>query len=179
MTEEVYLNFYRRRHRHHVGVEIADFRGTPLQLAERAIDAKKRNERDAKRSRGRAHDEVWCVFDVDAHPNLDAAMANARDHGIKLAVSNPCLELWFLLHFEDQTAYLDRKQANSSANHHLSRGKSLTPDDLKALDESYDFARQRARKLDQKHHGDGSGTHANPSSGVWRIVDSIAEQGVD
>ncbi|HEX7060054.1 MAG TPA: RloB family protein [Solirubrobacterales bacterium] len=175
VTEEEYLNFYRRRHRRIVNVEIPDFRGGPLQLVEHAIDAKRRNERDAKRGRGRAHDEVWCVFDVDEHPDLNRAMSLARDHGIKLAISSPCLELWFLLHFEDQTAYLDRAQAQSSAKRHLRSGKSLSRTALEALDERYEIARDRAQKLDTKHRGDDSRPHTSPSSGIWRLVDSISE----
>lgn len=175
VTEEEYLNFYRRRHRRTVNVEIPKFRGGPLQLVEHAIDAKRRNERDAKRGRGRAHDEVWCVFDVDEHPNLNQAISLARDHEIKLAISSPCLELWFLLHFEYQTAHLDHTQAQASAKQHLGGDKSLSRTALEALDERYDTARDRAQKLDAKHHGDGSRSHASPSSGIWKLVDSISE----
>lgn len=175
VTEEEYLNFYRRRHRRTVNVEIPEFRGGPLQLVEHAIDAKRRNEREARRGRGRAHDEVWCVFDVDKHPDLNQAISLARDHGIKLAISSPCLELWFLLHFEKQTAHLDHTQVQSSAKRHLKCGKSLSQPALAALDERYDTARDRAQKLDTKHRGDESGPHANPSSGIWKLVDSISE----
>jgi hypothetical protein len=45
------------------------------------------------------------MFDRDEHPNFARAIDLADRHGIKLAMSNPCLELWFILHFEDQTAY--------------------------------------------------------------------------
>ena len=43
-------------------------------------------------------DEVWCIFDRDLHPNFNASIQTARDRGYRLAVSNPCFELWLWLH---------------------------------------------------------------------------------
>jgi hypothetical protein len=49
-------------------------------------------------------DEYWAVFDVDrqASPQnirgLTEAMQNANNRGQRLAGSNPCFELWLLLH---------------------------------------------------------------------------------
>jgi hypothetical protein len=50
-------------------------------------------------------DEVWCVFDVDEHPKLAEARDQANANGIQLAVSNPCFELWLLLHFQEHRAH--------------------------------------------------------------------------
>ncbi|MGH3940412.1 MAG: RloB family protein, partial [Pseudonocardiaceae bacterium] len=58
----------------------------------------------------------WCVFDVEwpkNHPNLKQAIQLARDHNIRLAISNPCFELWLILHFEDQTAFLNTDEAET------------------------------------------------------------------
>jgi hypothetical protein len=175
VTEEEYLIHYHRHHRSKVNIEIPEFYGTPLSLVKQAVDAKKRNERDEKRGKGRAHDEVWCVFDVDKHPDLKEAASLARDHGIKLAISNPCLELWFLLHFEPHTAYIESHKAQAAAEKHTKCKKSLSKEALGALDEKYELAKDRARKLDEKHAGDESAfPENNPSSGVWKIVDSIS-----
>lgn len=48
-------------------------------------------------------DEVWCVFDLDDFDVVDALKLAGRG-GIRLAISNPCFELWLLLHFENCTA---------------------------------------------------------------------------
>lgn len=98
----------------------------------------------------------------------------AREHGIHLAISNPCIELWFLLHFEDQTAYIERRQAQSLAKEQLGCDKRLDDVALEALQQGFGEAKERAQRLDVKHEGDGSGVNANPSSGTWRLVDSIA-----
>lgn len=115
-TEDLYLTYWRRRYRDRVRVEIDPFRGGPLQLVEKAVEAKRIEALDARKGRGRPHDQIWCVFDRDEHPHFPKAIALAGSHGINLAISNPCLELWFILHFEDQIAYLERQAAQSRAS---------------------------------------------------------------
>lgn len=174
VTEETYLTYWHRRFRASVNVEIHEFHGTPAALVRRAADAKAANERAERKGRGRTHDEVWCVFDVDEHPHLADAIEMAAANGIRVAISNPCIELWFLLHFADQTAYLSRHEAQARAKTHLGAGKGLDGATLELLASRYLDARSRAQQLDTKHEGDGTPAPANPSSGAWRIVDAIA-----
>ena len=54
---------------------------------------------------------VWAVFDVDEHKDLDAALARARDNSIPVSLSDPCFELWGLLHVDSCDAPMSRKQA--------------------------------------------------------------------
>ena len=176
VTEEVYLLHWWRKNRAGVSVEIDDFHGTPLPLVERAVEAKKKGEREEKGGRGVAHNEVWCVFDVDEHPHLERALHLARDNGINVAISSPCIELWFQLHFEDQTAYIERGDAQRAVKENLYPGKSPPKSALKTMDETYDMAKGRARALEEKHRGDGTPAPGNPSSRVWKIVDSIRSQ---
>jgi RloB-like protein len=172
-TEDSYLTYWRRRYRDRVLVEIDPFRGGPLQLVEQAVEAKRIEAREAKRGRGRPHNQVWCVFDRDEHPNFAKAIDLANRNDIKLAISNPCMELWFILHFEDWPAYLERQVAQHRAAELLGCSKVLTDAALNALAERYDQARKRAMKLDEKHAGDGSPPGSNPSSGMWRLIDLI------
>lgn len=176
VTEEEYLTHYRRLHRRNTTVQIDPFRGGPLQLVQQAVKAKKAEERAAKR-RGRAHDEVWCAFDVDQHPNLDEAIALAAENGVNVALSNPCLELWFLLHFAAQTAYIERHEAQHRAKEELKCGKRLVPEALARLEGAYETAKERAIALDTMHRGNGTPAPGNPSSGMWSLVDSISSAG--
>lgn len=84
--------------------------GVPKTLVERATEMKKAGEREAntKKDEYLRYDEVWCVFDIDDHPKIADARQQARDNGIDLAISNPCFELWVLLHFQDQRAHISR-----------------------------------------------------------------------
>jgi len=172
-TEEAYLISWYRRYRTQVRVTIADAHGVPSTLVDHAIAAKRQAEREERRGGGAAWNEIWCVFDENSHPNLHDTIARAEANGINLAVSSPCIELWFILHFEDQTAYIDRHRAQSRARELLGCGKALDEAALDALHERHDDAAQRAVALDAKHAGDGSPPRSNPSSGLWRLVDRI------
>lgn len=174
VTEEIYLKDWHRRFRGQVNVQIHEFHGTPMALVERAVSAKAVEAKEARRNRGRAHDEVWCVFDVDEHPLLPEACALAAAEGIRLAITNPCIELWFLLHFVDQTAFIDRHAAQKAAAGHLHCDKKLTQGALDVLAEHFEAAKMRAETLEKKHHLDATPSPGNPSSGVWRVVDAIS-----
>lgn len=174
-TEEIYLVDWHRRRRERVRVTIDPFRGGPLQLVEHAVEAKRAEAHDARRGRGRPHDQIWCVFDRDEHPNFTQALDLASRNGVGLAVSNPCVELWFLLHFQNQTAFIDRHDAQRTAAMLLDSGKVLTPAANESLVERYGEAKSRAIELDEKHRNDGSPPGSNPSSGMWKVVDEIRD----
>lgn len=172
-TEEGYLVHWWRAHRDQVTVTIDDFHGGPLPLVDRAVAAKRSEASEERRGRGRSHDEVWCVFDRDEHPSVPQALVKAAANGIGVALSNPCIELWFVLHFADQAAHLERDEAQSRSKELLGCEKTLTSRALAELDARFEDARARAVKLDEKHTGDGSPRQSNPSSNVWELVDRI------
>jgi hypothetical protein len=174
-TEDGYLVYWRREFRDTAVVTVDDFHGGPLQLVDRAVEAKRREAREQRRSQGKAHDEVWCVFDRDEHPNFAQALDKAGANGIGVAISNPCIELWFVLHFADQTAFLERGDAQHRSRELLGCEKVLTPDALEHLGQRYEDARKRAQDLDTKHEGDGSPPRSNPSSSLWKLIDRIRD----
>ncbi len=175
VTEPRYITDWHRRHRENAIVTIEPVATAPLQSVHRAVEAKRVDARQARRDKGRPYDEIWCVFDVDAHPDLRTAEDLARRHGINLAVSNPCIELWFVLHFREQTGHIDRAAAQALSAELLGCGKTLTDEALAALWEQTSAARDRAHRLDVKHKGDGSPHGSNPSSGLWKLLDALAE----
>lgn len=172
-TEPGYLRHWHRLHRERVIVTIDPFHGPPLQLVEKAIARKAAELRDTRRGRGAAYDEYWCVFDVDEHPNIARALQLAKAKEINVALSNPCIELWFVLHFHDQHASIHRADAQRTSADLLNCAKTLTPAALDQLVAHYENARQRAWDLDKKHALDGSPASSNPASDVWCLVDQI------
>ncbi|MYE10378.1 MAG: RloB domain-containing protein [Gammaproteobacteria bacterium] len=119
-------------------------------------------------------DEVWCVFDRDQHPHIENAIDEARAVGVEVAVSNPCVEVWLILHVEDRTAYIDRKEAqNRCTELGLTDGKSIRDTGATRLRDGYDEAKGRAQALRYSHLQHGDPSWANPSSGLWRLVDRL------
>jgi len=174
-TEIQYLNHWYRLNRASVLVTFGDFHGTPLPLVEHAVARKSTDEREERKGRGTAPAETWCIFDTDEHPSIPEALDLAAKGGVSVAVSNPCLELWFLIHFQDQTAWIHRHSAQSATGRFLSAGKSLTPGDLTKLQARHSEARSRAQALAVMHERNGNASSENPSSSVWRLVDSIVQ----
>jgi hypothetical protein len=88
-TEPIYLTHWYRAYRERVIVAIDGFHGTPLQLVERAAERRTADLREARRGRGDAYSDYWCVFDIDEHPHVERALELAGESGINVAVSNP------------------------------------------------------------------------------------------
>ncbi len=57
------------------------------------------------------YDEIWCVFDREGVRNkpasYDEAVDKAKANKLKLAISAPCFELWYLLHYKYTTRSFD------------------------------------------------------------------------
>ena len=58
-------------------------------------------------------DIIWCVFDRDDNTNamLSKAKQMAIKEGYQIAFSNPSFEVWFLLHFNNQTTPVENCEA--------------------------------------------------------------------
>ncbi|WP_419839403.1 RloB family protein [Candidatus Poriferisodalis sp.] len=174
VTEPVYLNAFAalpeiRR------VAALDVRGMgydPHRLVAEAKQAR-RSEPGARESRT----EYWCVFDVEApepHQGLRDAVQMARDNGIGVAVSNPCFELWLILHHAEHTRWLDTEEAQSLRRHSDgSTGKGL---DTVEYMQRRKTAAGRARQLAEMHERDGSSFPGdNPSSGIFRLLEAVEQ----
>lgn len=76
----------------------------PISIVDRAIQLRdERAERARKSPLLVPYDAVWCVIDVEQYglnPSLPRAIGKAATRAIGVALSNPCFEYWYLLHFE-------------------------------------------------------------------------------
>ena len=117
------------------------------------------------------------MFDTDEHENLPHAIEDARQSAILVAVSNPCFELWLVLHAREQTAYIDRHDVQRLSNElGLSDGKGIAATARNTLVDVFQTAKERARHLDQRHAGNNSPARSNPSTDVWRLVDQLRDR---
>lgn len=172
-TEPGYLHALRKKFRPPLVEIVIEGHGEdPKALVERAV-LRKREERRS-RDPEKSFDEIWCVFDVDEHARLADARQQARDNGIELAVSNPCFELWALLHFQDQTAFVDREKVRSSLKKHLPDYRKALPFDQ--MRPGYEEAVRRAEHLDRRCEERGC-PGDNPSTGVHRLTELIHQEG--
>lgn len=115
------------------------------------------------------YDETWCVFDADEF-ELGSVAARAAEAGIRLAVSNPCFELWLVLHHDEHHAVV-------SADKISERLKQLVPRYDKTRLRFQDFATgvEMAAARAQKLEPSGDRHEVNPSTGMWRLVERIVQ----
>lgn len=173
VTERGYLKAFQHKVKsRRVHVELPDEPGVPLTVVKTAIRRSQEADLDAQRAKddNLRFDAVWGVVDVDQHPDLAQAIELARSSGIALAISNPCFELWALLHFEEQHAHIERHVAASRLRRHCKDyEKALPCDDLLP---NYATAVERAKQLSEEalHHEEPG---RNPTTDVYLLTELI------
>jgi hypothetical protein len=174
-TEPGYFN--ELRHTERIPIELVTRSGgVPKTLVQRAVELKNVAEKEAKSRKddNLLYDEVWCVFDIDEHPAVPDARQQARDNGIELAISNPCFELWILLHFRNQRAHIGRAVVRRECAKYLPGYEKKVP--FTKLHPNYDEAVQRALDLDAWQQTRGA-QGSNPSTGVHKLTEKIKSFG--
>jgi hypothetical protein len=144
--------------------------GVTIKVRQQAIapDALVRVASDYRDRKPGVFDEVWCVVDVDEF-DIGAAVAEARRSQVSLAVSNPCFDLWLLLHHADCRAYC------AGYAEVLRRLRKYVPEYDKAR---LDFARFAAGVTDavaraKELESTGTDYSRNPSTNMWQLAEEI------
>lgn len=118
-------------------------------------------------------DETWCVVDVDHFEaqgaKVTAAYELASLAGIGLATSNPCFELWLLLHHTNCRSYCN------SCSDVEAKLRRFVPSYDKAQLKFRDHAAGVAEAVNRARELDPSGMRhkKNPSSSVWVLADRL------
>lgn len=121
--------------------------------------------RAAKIRDDNAYDEAWAICDVDEFAT-EAAVTAAAEREVELAFSRPCFEIWLILHVSEGCPRFNNA---TQVGRHL---KSLLTNWDKTGLRFSDFragvfeAVVRARRL-------GEPPDANPSTAVWRLIESL------
>ncbi len=173
VTEPEYLNGVKNACRNpRVAVKVAEEHGTPMTLVRTAKQYKQGADKQAAREKdvNLAYDSVWCIFDIDEHPQAGEAMEMARDNRIELAVSNPCFELWLLLHFADSPGMQHRATIGKKLKQHVPGYDKHV--DFETYRNGYSEAVARARRMDAQAD-DANEPYRNPTTGVYRLAELI------
>ena len=172
-TEPQYLDGFAKACKNpRVRLQIHDETGVPKTLVQLAKVAKFEADAQAKRE-GDANlriDAIWCVFDVDDHPDIPAAITMAADNGIELAVSSPCIEIWLILHFRESPGGMHRHKLQKLMKKHISDYDKRV--DYADYEKCYLDAVRRASKLAEQAQLVGDPLY-NPSTGVYRLTELI------
>ncbi len=129
--------------------------GAAITVVEKALELQTKRDKEAKDSLNiAAFDEVWCVFDVEnlsQNPSYHSAVNKAQDNKLELALCNPCIEFWFLLHFGYNTQpFGNCKEAKVKMKTCISGYQESMPVFEKIRDKTND-AIENAERMLEKH----------------------------
>lgn len=111
-------------------------------------------------------DKTFLMYDLDVDGVLDKLICIPD---ITLLVSNPCVELWFLLHNQECNTQLDSKKCirkYESVSPSYKKG-GLSAFELQLFYKGEDIAISRAKKMN---------TPGNPSTTIYKLIEALREE---
>lgn len=186
-TEPRYFEHYRTRQTN-IDIRVVGSRTSAgetdyISLIRKAIEYQNKNQLSVSNG-----DSVWVVADGDVNYNnpdpvtskdkqLSKARKMAESKDIQVAISNPCFELWYLLHFQYTTKFLKDYPAIRSMLANYLPDYEKSGDVYTLLSDHTDAAIQKAKRLEQYHQQNGDSTpfglHTNPFTDVYHLVESL------
>jgi hypothetical protein len=161
-------------------IELVGGVGTPFTIAEHTAECARKLGL-TKRSRKRLdsfeeNDEVWAVFDREIHQRFNDAICKCNSNSVNIARSNPCFEIWLILHFDRFERPYDRKQAGRCLNKYCNE---YDPDGSKTLNcmtlmGKLKDAESRAETQLSRRHDEGD-PYGAPSTTVFQLTRRIRE----
>jgi len=162
-TEPIYFRKYRTRY-DNLEVIIPDSRCTDpknlVKFCQEQIDHHPLYLKDG--------DVIWCVFDWDSNSQEAIFTAFRKAKNVKLCLSNPSYELWYLLHFVDRFSKLNNDELKEKLKKHI-QNYEKSKDYFDLLESKRDSAISRAKRLNEMHEKNGT----DPSTQVFKIVEEL------
>lgn len=146
--------------------------GVPVSILNKAREIIKRPKDEFS-----YRDQVWAVFDRDEHLGVDQVISEAAA-GILVAYSNPCFELWLILHFPDHDRpdgrhELQRILRSLMPGYDPRKSKQVT---FGAVCDGVEDAETRAEAMERRRIEENV-PNGNPCSTVYKLTRVIRAHG--
>jgi len=154
-------------------------------LVERAIDLFYKEKKLKRQKNYKADRQLWVVFDYDTRGvNRDSvdysnAIKLAQQKGIRVAYSNDSFELWFVLHYQYQTAAATRFDYYRMLSEKLNcnyeedgKTKAFSKSLYALFLKDQPKAIQNARRLYQEKQAE-TYSNQNPCTTVFQLVEEL------
>jgi hypothetical protein len=153
-TEEAYISHLRSKYRLPI---VIDAKVAGNRITEKYISNHKKDKATHPK------DNNYLVYDLDV-PEMLEKLTSIKN--TILLSSNPCFELWYLLHFQEQKSEISSNDCIAKLKQKLPKyNKGTLNKDLKdSLEQGQAKAVNRASKLNQ---------FANPSSQIFLLIHDI------
>lgn len=153
-TEAEYVKSLNRRFKVNIDIK-TNIQGN--QISQRRIHAYLKNRTFDNK------DRIFLFYDIDV-PEIYEKLKSIQD--AELLISNPCLELWFLLHFKDHRSHISTNQVEKELRNHFpsySKGEISAKFNEKLIQTEL-LAISRAKVLSSPN---------NPSTTIYKLVESL------
>ncbi len=149
----------------------------PVGVVEDLLKSAKQEELDLKDG-----DMLACFIDVDFKKGRDqelrAAMKLARQNNISVFLSNPCFEIWYLLHFRYSTKlYGSNEEVIKELGCYIS-DYSKSKDVYNLIENKIDQALLNTKRLESYHLENGTNDRLKklPSTEAYKLIEMILEK---
>lgn len=149
----------------------------PVGVVEDLLKSAKQEELDLKDG-----DMLACFIDVDFKNGRDqelrAAMKLARQNNISVFLSNPCFEIWYLLHFRYSTKlYGSNEEVIKELSSYIS-DYSKSKDVYDVIENKIDQALLNTKRLESYHLENGTNDRLKklPSTEAYKLIEMILEK---
>lgn len=165
-----------------VKVRILEKTGVPLTVVKLAARERELLQKECRRKKAAGEVthrfSVWAIFDRDEH-EIEEAMALAKEKKIGVAFSNPCFEVWPLLHLIDYGSQDGRHAVQRTLRQHMeSYHHEKSPRiDFGMIKDKFENAFERAAKLNLARIEEGCESGC-PSTTVGELVKKIQQNGL-
>lgn len=174
-TERVYFEALERHFSNAlIEVEFIGPAGAPVSIAQKVKERMVALKRERKANSFAENDTVWAVFDEDEHRHVKQSIAQCEAAGAAVAYSNPCFEVWLILHHQDFDKADDRHQVQKRMKE---CDPKYDPDGPKIpncqqLMENIEAAEERAITLEIRRVEEGSPL-GRPCSTVYKLTQAV------
>lgn len=154
-TEEAYVRFLRSKYR------------LPVEIIPKVAGSDIDNKYIRKYKRGKLthqKDKTFLIYDANVKETVNRLLSI---DGTKLILTNPSIELWFLLHFKNHTAYITEEKCIKELEGKIKTlyKKGFLDEKLcNILNKNYFEACSRSRKLLYPE---------NPSTNMYLLIDEL------
>ncbi len=173
-TEKNYLSNFSGRDKDYIIKPVPGNETDPINLVRQTIQKVKDLSLDLSED-----DKAYCVFDTDTKPEkniqIESAIKLAKDNDIIPIVSAPCVELWFLLHYEYTTAFINSNDVIERLKKHYPKYEKNC-NIYSEIKDRVDIAIKNSKKLEkyQKQNNKKLQTvDANPYTEMYKLVEEL------
>lgn len=173
-TEKNYFDNFSGRDKNYIIKSVPGNETDPINLVKQTI--KKINDLSLDLS---MDDKAFCIFDTDIkkdkNTQIEMAIKISRENNIIPIVSAPCVELWFLLHYEYTTATINSNEVIEKLKRHYPKYKkncNIYPDIKDKINKAIDNSK-KLEKYQKQNNRKLQTVEANPYTEMYKIVEEL------